>query len=122
MNSWGDNEQIISRSDADRGLHSRYAVNIKTLVYKGFETGDIPMVWANDEGRGNNIYNENGRKTAFKKWGCDHDYTASEMKKMFYDLCIDFGLTIEGDYEPEPKKSKWNFFSKKKPVVVCDDF
>ena len=60
------------------------------------------MKWINAEGYGSNIYTQKGReKHALKRYGCDRDYTASEMKKMFYDLCTDFSLTIEGDYLPE---------------------
>ena len=120
FNSWGENEKIISESDALKGVYSRYFVVIKTLIYKGYETGDIPMKWTNDQGFGGNIYRQFWRERALKKYGLDRDYTPEEMKKLFFDLCTDFGLTIEGDYMPKPKKS-WNPFSKKK-VVQCDDF
>ena len=101
LNSWGNNEKTISESDALRGVHSRYGVSIKTLTYKGYETGDIPMKWSNEK-YFCVIYNQNDReKCAKKEYGCDRDYTAEEMKKMFYDLCTDFGLTIEGDYLPD---------------------
>ena len=121
LNSWGENEKIISFSDAFNGVHSRYAVWIKTLIYKGYETGDIPMKWKNDQGAGGHIYHQSNREeSATKEYGLDRDYTPEEMKKFFFDLCTDFGLTIEGDYMPKQKKS-WNPFSKKK-VVQCDDF
>ena len=62
------------------------------------------MKWANDDAKGGQIYVQKQRElTAVKKFGCDRDYTASEMKKMFFDLCTDFDLTAEGDYVTEEK-------------------
>ena len=112
---------MISKSDALKGVHSRYSVAIKTLTYKGYDTGDIPMIW----GTHRCIYDKDFReKYATKEMGLDRDYTAEEMNTKFLDLCTDFGLTKEGDYVPVVKKSKWNFFSSKskKDVVFCDDF
>ena len=60
------------------------------------------MKWSNDEGWGGDIYKQKHREEwAFKKYGLDRDYTVSEMNKLFFDLCTDFGLTKEGDYMPE---------------------
>ena len=56
------------------------------------------MIW----GTGNCfIYNKYHRAgCATTEDGLDRDYTAEEMHKMFFDLCTDFGLTIEGDIIP----------------------
>ena len=83
-------------SDAKKGLHSRYEVIIPILIYKSFETGDIPIIWE----RGiNTIYVQSSREYLAKKEnGLDRDYTAEEMNKKFYDLCTDFCLDINGDY------------------------
>ena len=83
------------------GVHSRYRVLIKTLIYKGYETDDIPMLWSNDQAEGGHIYYQSCRENARKEYGLDRDYTLEEMNKLFFDLCTDFGLTKEGDYWPE---------------------
>ena len=71
---------MIAQSDAWKGVHSSYYVKIQTLTYKGFETGDILMIWGYT---GNsNIYMKHNRENyAKKEYGLDRDYTASEMTK-----------------------------------------
>ena len=89
FNSWGNNDKEISFSEAEQAIHTRYAVKIQSLTYKGFKSGDIPVIW----GSGcSSIYNDNQRKYA-KKWGGAVDIT----DKMFFDLCTEFGLDIKGN-------------------------
>ena len=109
-NSWGSHEQIISEADALKGVRERYAVAIKTLTYKGFEVGDIPMIWGDEDGSYSIYEQEHREEKARKEFGCDGDYTPEEMKKMFFDLCTDFKLTPEGVKLPEDQ------------TVLCDDF
>ena len=45
LNSWGDHEKEISFFEEKSGIHTRYEVRIKKLTYKGFRTGDIPIIW-----------------------------------------------------------------------------
>ena len=92
---------MIASSDALKGVHSRYAVNIRTLTYKGFETGDIAMLW--NEGRAA-IYIQRHRKDfARKRYGLDRDYTSSEMLKKFKDLCADFKISLDENDEVIPQ-------------------
>ena len=72
FNSWGNKEKIIPQADALNGLHSRYDVQIKALTYKGYSTGDISMIWGDGYC---DIYLQDSRKFAKKKYGLDRDYT-----------------------------------------------
>ena len=93
-NSWGDHEKIIPWEDAKKGLHTRYNVAIHTLTYKGYTTGDIPIMWY---GGNYHINNRGTRDYVEKHFG----YKAVEMEKKFKDLNTDFGLDIDGNIIPE---------------------
>ena len=99
---------MIASSDALKGVHSRYQVEIQTLTYKGFEIGDVPMFW-----RGCNIYNQFFRENcATKEDGLDRDYTAPEMLKMYKDLCADFNISLDKDDKVIPQNQ----------TLQCADF
>ena len=98
-NSWGNNDKEISFSEAEQAIHTRYEVRIRSLTYKGFKSGDIPVIW-------NGIffiYDKDERKNA-KYYGAGVDIT----DKMFFDLCTEFGLDIHGNII--------------KGTLMCDDF
>ena len=93
---------MIASSDALKGVHERYEVRIRTLTYKGFETNDILMIWGNFGSY--NIYSQYFRENYATKeyYGMDRDYTASEMLKMFKDLCADFKISLDENDEVIP--------------------
>ena len=101
---------MIASSDALKGVHSRYAVVIRTLTYKGFETGDIAMIWGQG---GTVIYSPIARteKYARKEYGLDRDYTGSEMLKKFKDLCADFKISLDENDEVIPQNQ----------TLLCED-
>ena len=106
-NSWGDHEKVISMKDANKGVHSRYGVTIKTLTYKGYSTGDIEMIWTDWDKEFKTqgfIYKASERGYAKKVYGIEN------IDKKFFDLCTDFGLTKEGEIIP------------KGSTIECDDF
>ena len=100
LNSWGNNDKEISFSEAEQAIHTRYGVTIKSLTYKGFKSGDIPVIWG---GGSFTIYVDWNRQYA-KKTGAGIDIT----DKMFFDLCTEFGLDIHGNII--------------KGTLMCDDF
>ena len=57
-------------SDAKKGVHLRFEVSIKSLTYKGYEIGDIPIIW---RGGFSNIYDEYARKYAHVDGGISKD-------------------------------------------------
>ena len=85
-NNWGDNETVVSQADVQKGLHSKYMVGIKSLTYKGYSTGDIPMIWEK-HGQSCNIYQKSNRDAS----------GIAGIEKMFNDLCQDFGLDTNGN-------------------------
>ena len=94
-NSWGHTDKIISMSDAEKGIHSRYDVCIKSLTYKGYSTGDIPVIWRTKKGGFEScIY------SLYDRIHAEED-GIKDIEKKFFDLCTDFGLTKEGKIIPE---------------------
>ena len=68
-NSWGDASKIISMADAQKGIKERYTVYIKSLTYKGYEIGDVPIMWwdqSEKNGKGDvmTIYRKSERAAA----------------------------------------------------------
>ena len=59
-NSWGDNEKVIAWSDIeggyDRKIHQDFEVEIKSLTYKGYEIGDIPILWRKNYNNGGQYF------------------------------------------------------------------
>ena len=77
----------------------RYTVDIMHLTYKGYTSGDIPLI--RDTGAFSIYAN---RDQAYQY------FSIRDIDKKFYDLCTDFGLTKEGEIIPKDE------------VVQCDDF
>ena len=70
-------------------------VFIKHLTYKGYRSGDIPVIWGNIGTY--SIYDKYDRDDAEKRLGSK----GKDMDKKFFDLCTDFGLTKEGEIIPK---------------------
>ena len=87
-------------ADAQKGIKERYTVVIKSLTYKGYEIGDVPIIWWNQNrdgpGRGGpeNIYVKSSRAVA-------HEFGFENIEEKFEALLNQFDLDINGMPIPE---------------------
>ena len=87
-------------ADAKKGIKERYTVLIKSLTYKGYEIGDVPIIWwdQNRDGPGRagarNIYNKSARAVA-------HKFGFENIEEKFEGLLNQFNLDINAMPIPE---------------------